>query len=297
MEDPPNADDQNATVPKITPFSGLIAYFDILGYKQIAQSGITKNIAEVLSILQNAKQPIKEEIKATDLKSYYNVDGIGQTVQSVLDSIETENVSDSLVSTINFTTCAKLVMVDGQAKPIDSTWFLAYVFILYCKRLNALLFKAGLPVRGAIEYGEIFKQERILAGKPLINAYSLSENLNCAGVVLTIATETWLKNLPCFFPILIWQHFNLLHMPTKKGTFELQCLANPGLFVKGTPISDIRNFVCASFSLHGKDVSSDILDKLENTIGLFRTEIDCVMKQRNGQVVSGLLPKQHKGNV
>jgi len=292
MDDLAQEHDLATPVQKLKPFPGMIAYFDILGYKQIAQSGITKNIAEVLNILHTAKQPIKEEIKATDLKSYFNVAGFGQTVQTVLDSIETENVSDSLVSTINFTTCAKLEMVVGNAKPIDSTWFPAYVFVLYCKRLNALLFKAGLPVRGAIEYGDIFKQERILAGKPLINAYSLSESLNCAGVVLTIATETWLKNLPCFCPLLIWQYFNLLRVPTKKGVFELQCLVNPGMFDKRTPISDIRNFACASFSKHDKDVSVDVLEKLENTIRLLGAELAAEVQKRHTPGALKLQPEK-----
>lgn len=283
--------DNTEPVQVLTPFSGMIAFFDIFGYKQIAQSGIAKNIEEVLRILQAAKDSIKAEIKTTDLKSYCAIQGFEQIVQSVLDSIETENISDSLVSTINFETCKRFAFRDEHKQPTDSTWFLPYVFLLYCTRLNSLLFRAGLPVRGAIEFGEIFKQERILAGKPLVNAYSLSENLNCAAVVLTVATETWLKSLVCFCPPLIWQNFNLLHVPTKKGSFDLQCLRNQGLFSKKTPITDVRDYVGAAFSRHSKDVSVDVLEKLANTIGLFTSEVALETKKRNAPIVLGLQPR------
>lgn len=263
-----------STHDMVVPFEGMVAFFDILGYKQIARSGIAKNISDVIRILQAVRDSIKDGLKTKELASFGKIPYFENIVQSVLDSIETENISDSLVSTINFSTCKRFEFISTHG-PSDSICFLPYVFILYCQRLNEALFKAGLPVRGAIEYGKIFKKERVLAGQPLVNAYSLSESLNCAGVVLTIATEAWLKSLPhLLHDQLIWQYFSLLHVPTKKGTFDLQYLRNPGLFNKKLPISDIRGFVCSSFSRYDKDVSPDVLDKMENTINLFRAEVD-----------------------
>jgi len=57
-------------------------------------------------------------------------------------------------------------------------WFL---FLLECRQLMDWMVKNGLPLKGAIGYGEYFLKRSCFAGKPILDAFRLADNLDIAG--------------------------------------------------------------------------------------------------------------------
>jgi hypothetical protein len=47
------------------------------------------------------------------------------------------------------------------------------------------MFEQGLPVKGAIDCGQFFVKDHCFAGKTIVNAYHLANNLELSGCVLT----------------------------------------------------------------------------------------------------------------
>lgn len=241
---------------RIEPFEGLLAFYDILGYSCIAKASIGDNINKIFSILNKVKVETKEELKTKELCFFYDQkkSDIAYQIDSVIDSIEIENISDSIVSTIRF---------KKEDKRFND--LITLVFIAFCVRLNVLLFTNGLPVRGSIEKGIYFKQKRILAGSPLINTYKLSESLLFAGVVLTLKTEAQIGDSD-FGKSILDLFTAQVKVPTKSGKITLSCLKHSELHTANGELIELRHYVYKYFSQYDKEVADTILDKFENTI-------------------------------
>ncbi len=57
------------------------------------------------------------------------------------------------------------------------------VFLMASKDIQTELFNAGLPARGAIDYGKFFVQENCFAGRCIVKAYKLSSTIEMAACV------------------------------------------------------------------------------------------------------------------
>jgi hypothetical protein len=99
----------------------------------------------------------------------------------------------------------------GNMEDINSIWF-SDTFILYsddnsingyaevehlARWFHYHLIKEGIPVRGAISYGDFYcdKENNLFFGKPLVEAYEYSEIQNWLGLIICPSAERKLKPL------------------------------------------------------------------------------------------------------
>jgi len=161
--------------------TGLVAFFDILGYQNLLERNEPEAIAEdVLPML-------------TD---------IGQTVSDALRRIVRKNEDDpvpdhigSIIAGMNWLVFSDTVLLTLPLNDSDPRlrYFEFTTFFMACIGLQGALFMAGLPARGAIDFGKFFVKGTCFAGRTIVNAYRLSETLEIAACVLTDASATELR--------------------------------------------------------------------------------------------------------
>src|SRR6185369_2597349 len=94
------------------------------------------------------------------------VDGAAPQQGHYLDSLHSIVVSDSIIF---FFPYSEVDCHDQWKLP----WLLVYAFQLLKRAFNA-----GLPLRGAISYGDYYHHNNTVAGLPIVSSYQLSESLN-----------------------------------------------------------------------------------------------------------------------
>ncbi len=66
-------------------------------------------------------------------------------------------------------------------------------FVTKCSLLHRLAFEAGLPIRGAISFGEYYVDEKCIIGKPIVEAYREEKRYEWSGTVLCNSVDNVLK--------------------------------------------------------------------------------------------------------
>jgi hypothetical protein len=229
--------------------TGLIAFFDILGYQNIIDNN---DISEVAQLIDNLLVDLPNKAKE---KSKWFGEGIPKE-EDVLSDLYTMVISDSII------------IAKPMPKTFSEDWgftYLTWVFGKYCESLLDFAFENGLPLRGAIDYGEYYLNRNCFAGKPIIDCYRMSHMLNFSGCILTPTLSDRyhsIKNKETLryysenlgFPYLCPLKDN------KNQRFFTICWCE-----KVTQINDLREYVFKSFSKHYKDVSGSTITKLDET--------------------------------
>lgn len=239
---------------------GFIGFFDILGYGSFLESGITEVTLKVLDILSDLPRRMISETN----DFFGNVPD--EDIQWELDRIIPLVVSDSILLRSSY---------DEDRDPAKRTAQAATFLVTACV-FQRIMFEEGLPVRGAIAFGEFIFVDHAFAGKPIIDAYKLGHSLNLAACVLHETTENEFKALIVAAPEFkgfLGEGLQLVRYrtPVKDVTKKLNllCLNLVWPTLKGyTPLKErtsLRRYVLEQFSAYNKQVGPNEDSKIENT--------------------------------
>lgn len=256
---------------EIKPATGFVGYFDILGYTQIM---LNNNIHKTAQFVSDTLMNIPREMIASLRLPYMEV----RPLEVAPESSEREDWSQILdkVSWIIFSDSILVSLPFDPILPEHDLVQYYLAFSIVCASLMNRCFTAGFPLRGAIAAGEFFIEDRCFAGRPIINAYYATQQLEFAGCVLDEEANSliseWRKHL------VKKGERNLLNkldqttilylVPLKKNVDERQRTINwvsldtPGF----SPISgEIRELTTRAFLMHNKIAVPSVQGKINNT--------------------------------
>lgn len=260
------------SAPKIE--KGFVGFFDILGYKSFLESSITDVTFKVINILNGLPARNAEEAK----KHLGLRDGMVESakVQGSEDFFDRIRRQLSRVTYLVVSDSILIRCPYDEDRETEKPWQ-AVMFLLAANILQRVMFDEGLPLRGAIAFGEYVFVDHIFAGKPIIHAHTLGQSLDLAATVLhetaesefnrlielNSGTEEFLRGGPKYEIRPLVRHAT----PVKnKGTPGLLCLnlAWPTISNSLNGV-DLREFVHEQFLAHNKRIELTAISKLENT--------------------------------
>jgi hypothetical protein len=261
MENNPTA---KATQRKETGFVGV---FDILGYQSFLESGISEVTFRVVNTLVELPQQIEEVRKNFMGKS---IEELGDSdLAWALRQIEPLVVSDSI-----------LLRSSYDEDHVRNQPLQAAAFVMWACIFERYMFEQGLPVRGAIAFGDFIFVQHVFAGKPIIDAYNLGQSLNLAACAIHETAKDEFQRLHTLSPgtgFLTSPHLVPYLTPVKKVEEELNLLClnwawPPRLkgYLSLKEIVDLRQYVHEKFCAHNKQMRLDVIPKAENTERYFR---------------------------
>lgn len=235
--------------------SGIVCFFDILGYKSIMENN---SLESIHTIIEEIFYKTPDDV-VNQLTKGGN-DALNEEIrETITNHIKHIIVSDSIVvfiDTENLTT-NEIRLIDG-------------VFVFYISFLFRLFFNRGLPMRAGIAFGEYLIYESTFAGKTIVESYSLSDSLEFSG--LAMKEETFDK-IKVFFEKksistkLLTTQFIKFTSPTKNGDQSLYQLNWMGRSFKCHD-TEQRAFNC--FHAHGKTSNQSVMNKIKNTVNTIR---------------------------
>lgn len=239
---------------------GMVGFFDVLGYQSIIDNNKISDAARILSesfirIPGKVENKLSESLKETRKALY-------EEIQKRMKFII---ISDSIVIAIPFLPLDEKKPEVKKVNGIQLFYFFTTVSLLLHTS-----FDEGFPLRGAIDYGEFYIQDRTFAGRPFINAYRLANRLEISGCVLTKEAETEFRN--CVEKDAMDYLFFSYLVPLKNNENK-RCLALKWLCPYGDwgePPKDIRQYIADKFHAHNKDVPRDVFPKIDNTEMILR---------------------------
>jgi len=254
----------------IKPQTGFVAFFDILGYKQIILNNDIHKTAQIVSdTLVNIPEIIIRNVLRASAGSTQAEPGQAVEVDSwqrTLTQIDWLIFSDSILVSLP---------VDPTL-PLSETLQAYAAFATVCATLLNKSFAAGFPLRGAISVGEVFIEERCFAGRPIINAYRTAQELEFCGCILDEDANSFVSQLRK--DVVSAGDINMLTMldqttilyivPMKEDTSERHRTINwVSLEVEGFPRFEgsIRDYVTTAFLKHNKIALPGVQNKINNT--------------------------------
>ncbi len=240
---------------------GLVGFFDLLGYKSLAENN---PIAELISVVRKIQETIKkslEKLNATE-------ESLGQVVPRLENYSPINHVvfSDSILAYTG-------LPESGRERHAQVA-----VFNEFCSSLVSGLFWAGLPVRGAWAFGDYFVENEktthgiYLAGAPIIEAYELSNCVDMSACVIAPSAEKVLAEMlilasPSELPIGYTRH----RVPFKgRQKQEMFLLDHYRTDLHHHPDHKItRQILMEKFGDHKKRITIEVLPKINNTLEFF----------------------------
>jgi len=243
---------------------GQVAFFDILGYKNIINNNKIESVAELIScelleIPNRVHKFIRKKFSALLEDNKKALDNLDEKLSVVL-------ISDSILLTLN-------IDKNGYGDSEKTIWSWL-IFIIACRKLMTTMFEQGLPVKGAIDCGQFFVKDHCFAGKTIVNAYDLANDLELSGCVLTphasdrvkealqSANDTALKS---FFDEILFEYLTPL-----KGSEEKMLTIIDLPILTNNFHEDLKQIVVNSFQAHNKDIPGEAYTKVRNTEMMLR---------------------------
>jgi hypothetical protein len=232
--------------------SGLVAFFDILGYQNLLERNEPEKVAkDVLPVLQEIKNSVRAEAKTFLKLAKFPTQA--KIIEPIMDSMEWVIFSDTVLITLPF---------DGE----DSSPHLYYwlVFLAAARIVQTKLFDAGLPVRGAIDYGKFLVENNCFAGRCIVKAYQLASKIEMAACVLSEQAAHQFQSNGMKSPRLVLGKAFIIEylVPTKDGEEHMQTVVARSPTIKQP---DIHKAVMHAFWGHGKDIPQSVRPKVANT--------------------------------
>lgn len=267
---------------------GAIVFFDILGYQSLLENNKTEDdlnsiafkVLKIINEVQvqdltnitfarasvsascsvSVKVAVNESAADRQLSTLENIQSTSEEDKKkesyAPERIQPKNNPNSLVKKLVFSDTI-LLSLDFSRFRLDgySDIELWILFLESCISLYNDMFKKGLPLRGAIDFGKYVINGNSFAGIPIVNAYKLSNKLDMSVCVLTKDAAHKLNETFSGFAI---EYL----IPTKDREEKLFTLgANPCDQNK-----DIREQVLSSFWKHNKDIPLSVKSKVDNTV-------------------------------
>jgi len=131
------------------------------------------------------------------------------------------------------------------------------MFTQFCRLILEIAFEKGIPLRGAVSYGDYFQHAQLYSGRPIIEAHDYANALEVSACVLTPSGTRFIPPNPSAFP--------LTTVPMKQvGRQPLHVIHSPKLAAYS------RAQVFKAFSSHDKKITPDVLLKVNNTVELLQ---------------------------
>jgi len=249
-------------MPNESPKHGIVGFFDILGYSSFLENNPVEMAVEVI---RNFQIRIPEEVtkRVTDMIPSGSQPASEESL-SLLMKMKWLVFSDTIVIALSY---------DASINPLMNymNWL---VFFPVTMVLNQTMFQNGLPLRGAISFGEFYMESNFLAGKPFVEAHRMANNLDLCACVLNqsakkeyeemfgkIAKVPGIQNPPNLAQLT----FDYL-VPLKDGS----SMRLPTLGLYPGPDEDIPQIVSESFWKHKKEIPAEAISKLNNTVLFLR---------------------------
>lgn len=252
----------------ILPETGFLGFFDILGYTQIMLNNKIHVTAQFVSdTLVNIPHDIIRGLRHEHKAGQGSAEGdASQTWESMLDKIKWIIFSDSILVSMPFEH-------DGDTDHLLQHYA---AFATVCASLLNRSFTAGFPLRGAISVGEFFIEDRCFAGRPIISAYALAQELELSGCVLDDEASALISNIRREIVRsgdenlrTILDQTTILYLVPMKNKSDLRhrMINWVNLDVPGfTPLSgETRDLVTRSFLMHNKIALPAVQGKINNT--------------------------------
>lgn len=251
---------------------GLIAFLDILGYGNILENNPPEYVAEtVFKVLSKA-----QEFTQKTLPQITSFDPVQKFDYSLINFI---SFSDSILISIDLRSISEKEMSNSL-----------FVYLLYCSFITRMMHENGLPVRGAIDYGEYIMVNNFIAGLPIIESFKLGNRVEMEGVVLTGAAADNIiegcKN--CGFGI---HHLISPYLVSMKDDIEEKLYVLTPSPCTTPIVGDLRQYVLASFWKHHKDIPQAVRNKVDNTEQYLR-----FLKTFHGHLFLDKLPEDKQEN-
>ncbi|MHA2249734.1 MAG: hypothetical protein ACXAD7_05200 [Candidatus Kariarchaeaceae archaeon] len=263
---------------EVTPENGLVAFFDILGYSQMLLSNEVELTASLIvdvlakvpdEVLSTMTKEDPSAIKNEHLKSKEFIDKLWDKI--IHKEISWLLFSDSILVSLPLT---EMAPNDFQSMFYNGIRVTAFLHV--CAFLLRKMFDKGLPLRGAVSFGEFFIKDNYFAGKPIIESYQISESIELSGCVLTPSVGHIFDQMKDYaqknnFP----ENLSMLNqlvvphlVPEKREKLTKRYTINwvklPMLYFQQIP-SDIREYVYSSFVDFNKDTPPIVYAKINNT--------------------------------
>ena len=232
---------------------GLVAFFDILGYRQIIANN---EIKEAASIVKGALKKVTE-------------------FQKNADRIEKAFKYSSPINYLAFSD--SILVYTSYSKQIISPKLQAGIFAAGCAGLCGQFFEEGLPVRGAIAKGEFFIEQTSFVGQAIVKAYEFAKAMEMAGCVIVPTAEAEFDGTSD--PLnLLFRYSAPLKGNQRQNLLTLNLCFS--LLVKDEDVP--REFAIKQFSRHNKNINPEVVGKLNNTID-FLEHARAAMRARQKQ--------------
>jgi hypothetical protein len=233
--------------------TGLVGFFDILGYQNLLERNEPEKIAQdVLPILTNIGSETVKSLKKRFTERGIESDLLDEAVQEM--------------NWLVFSDTVLLTLPVSQTDPVvaDLFWL---TFLMAVVGLQQKLFDLGLPTRGAIEYGKFFVKATSFAGRTIVSAYQLCCQIELAACVLSEAATKEFHR--------VQQHISQRTNDTLLNTVVVEYLVpmkdheRHMLVVMAQTYNihapDIHRDVMQAFWGNGKDISLSARLKAQNT--------------------------------
>jgi|SRR5579862_6791630 len=243
----------------LKPETGMVAYFDILGYLNFLSKNTDDALDETaIKVIEYVSVAV-EESKNNFTKNLQFVEGVDkERFLAMIRKIRTITFSDTILMTWSY---------EELEQEANKGWKWS-VFIFICSLFSRQMFDYGMPVRGVLSFGRFFVKDGCFAGKPIVDAYSLSTDLDLAITVIDKEAEKEMRH-QCTFNH--WQAVEYL-APRKSGIAEELLALNIAMsprdnlsFALKPLYGDLAQRVSESFWAHNKTVSPKEHGKLQNT--------------------------------
>ena len=222
--------------------TGFVAFFDILGYRNFLKRNKPEIAAEKIT-------EFLKKLKAFQSETYLSLfeKEFQSEAKPIVEKIVYLVISDSILLTLEADKS-----VEGDYK------FSQFLFLVYCARLSKDLFIYGLPVRGAIEYGEyVLVENQTLVGTPIVDAYQSATDLDLSACQVSNSVEDLVASLEN----VVYLKYNT---PLTTGEEKELVLLMPFSLADDekdeftlTKITDLEQFIMRSFSAHSKMVNKE----------------------------------------
>ena len=239
----------------------LVAFVDILGFSRIGCRDDNPKIDSRLVALQDlykSGEVIFTKIENRHLQSVDRPERGMEVGLSPGQFLEVYLISDSLVLVCPLADENDCPLSEQERAKID-------VMFEFCHELNQSMFEKGLPLRGAIAYGDVYKPEQrtccdlngvALLGGALIEAHDFGESIDAAAIAVCSSAEEYLLHAGIDLDSLAGVTSKKIRLPLKNGYRCIRTNVQP---------SDVEK----CFSGYGKSIDG-VRSKIENTIQILK---------------------------
>ncbi len=255
----------------VEPQYGIIGFYDILGYKSFLKNNSVETVAEDINKVLHLISNIDTYITKQTLRIFNKTNT--KIAKRLLKEMKWFIFSDTII---------QISIFQKDEKTDEYNKWLIFLIASLC--LNRLMFKYGLPLRGAISIGSFLFENSCFAGKPCLETYELANKLDLSACVITDKAHKEVENLinSCKYPN-VKKLFNVLfvkyQIPIKENNTSLKnqknqkvCLYSLNLLtpkaLKQSTIKnniDIYKYVLNKFKKHKKSVPGKVKSKVKNT--------------------------------